>query len=105
MRGEMLVARTDDSGGSTGGTRARPSPLARLLLVPVHLWRWSAPMRMPRCRFHPTCSTYALDAIRSHGALQGGWLALRRLLRCHPWNPGGIDHVPPPGAAHRNSTS
>ncbi len=48
------------------------------------------------CRFYPSCSHYALDAIEHHGALKGSWLAGARLLRCHPWHPGGYDPVPPP---------
>jgi putative membrane protein insertion efficiency factor len=47
------------------------------------------------CRFYPSCSEYALIAVGRHGALKGTWLATRRLLRCHPWNPGGVDLVPP----------
>lgn len=46
------------------------------------------------CRFHPSCSHYAMDAIKGHGLLKGVWFALRRLLRCHPWHPGGYDPVP-----------
>jgi uncharacterized protein len=46
------------------------------------------------CRFFPSCSAYALEAVTVHGAVKGSWLALRRLIRCHPWNAGGIDHVP-----------
>jgi putative membrane protein insertion efficiency factor len=48
------------------------------------------------CRFSPSCSAYAYRAIETHGVLRGGMLAVRRLARCHPWNPGGVDHVPPP---------
>lgn len=51
------------------------------------------------CRFFPSCSAYALEAITVHGAVKGSWLAARRLLRCHPWNSGGVDHVP---AGHRH---
>lgn len=68
--------------------------LAQLLLAPVHLWRSTAMLRAPRCRFHPTCSTYALEAVGAHGALRGTVLAARRVGRCHPWNLGGIDPVP-----------
>lgn len=53
-----------------------------------------SPWLAPRCRFYPSCSAYAVTALRRHGALRGSWLAARRLGRCHPWNPGGIDHVP-----------
>ena len=53
-----------------------------------------SPLLPPACRFYPTCSQYALVAIRNHGALKGGWLGVRRLARCHPWNPGGVDFVP-----------
>lgn len=53
-----------------------------------------SPLLGPRCRFHPSCSQYALEALERHGPVKGGWLALRRISRCHPLNPGGHDPVP-----------
>lgn len=50
------------------------------------------------CRYYPSCSAYALDAVRAHGSIRGSWLAVRRLLRCHPWAAGGYDPVPPRSA-------
>ncbi|MFN8148292.1 MAG: membrane protein insertion efficiency factor YidD [Candidatus Nanopelagicales bacterium] len=60
--------------------------------------RFVSPMLAPRCRFYPSCSTYALEAVRVHGAAKGTALATARVCRCHPWNAGGVDHVPPKGA-------
>ncbi|HUF16509.1 MAG TPA: membrane protein insertion efficiency factor YidD [Thermoanaerobaculia bacterium] len=56
--------------------------------------RFISPLLPPMCRFEPTCSVYAFDAVSRHGVLKGGWLAARRLFRCHPFNPGGWDPVP-----------
>lgn len=54
-----------------------------------------SPLLGQTCRFYPSCSAYAVGALREHGALRGTWLTVRRLARCHPWNPGGVDPVPP----------
>jgi uncharacterized protein len=65
------------------------------LLLLVNLYRrLVSPLLPPACRFHPTCSAYALGALEKHGALKGTWLTARRLARCHPFHPGGIDPVP-----------
>jgi putative membrane protein insertion efficiency factor len=72
------------------------SPIAKLLMALVRGYQlFVSPLLPPACRFHPSCSRYAMDALREHGALRGSWLALRRLLKCHPFHPGGYDPVPP----------
>lgn len=76
--------------------RSRPSPLAWLLRGLVHAYRLAvSPFLPPSCRFWPTCSAYALEALEVHGALKGSWLAAARVCRCHPWHEGGVDPVPP----------
>ena len=69
--------------------------MKRFLLVSIRLYQLSLrPWLGHHCRFYPTCSDYAAQAIQAHGSLRGGLMALRRLLRCHPWHAGGLDPVP-----------
>ena len=73
----------------------RGGPVARALLAAIGFYsRAISPAFPPRCRFAPTCSAYAAEAVAVHGAARGSWLALRRLLMCAPWHPGGFDPVP-----------
>jgi putative membrane protein insertion efficiency factor len=69
--------------------------LRAALIAPIRLYQWTlSPLVGFNCRYAPSCSAYAVEAIETHGALRGGWLALRRLLRCHPWGGYGYDPVP-----------
>jgi putative membrane protein insertion efficiency factor len=70
--------------------------IARVLIAVISGYRrLLSPLLGQRCRFAPSCSAYAVEAITEHGALRGSWLAVRRIGRCHPFNPGGHDPVPP----------
>lgn len=72
--------------------------IVALLQSPIRFYRrWISRYTPPTCRFHPTCSTYALEAVEVHGAW-GVWLSMWRVCRCHPFHPGGADPVPPLGS-------
>ena len=74
-----------------------PSVAAQALSVPVRLYQAVRAGRPSPCRYWPTCSQYALEALEAHGAVRGSWLTVRRLLRCHPWaSRSGVDLVPAP---------
>jgi uncharacterized protein len=80
-------------------------PRAALLAGIRFYQRAVSPTRPPRCRFVPSCSAYALEAVELHGAARGGWLAVRRLAKCAPWHPGGVDLVPEPALSRHPGTS
>ena len=80
---------------SAGSTNPFNRLVSAILLALISFYRhWISPMIGPRCRFIPTCSAYGIEAIERHGPWRGGWLTLRRLLRCHPFTPCGCDPVP-----------
>ncbi len=69
--------------------------MRKILVLFVRLYRYAvSPFLGNSCRFYPTCSSYAEQAVTEHGAIKGSWLAVRRICRCHPWHPGGVDPVP-----------
>jgi putative membrane protein insertion efficiency factor len=80
--------------------------VAALVLAPIWVYRnVVSPMTPRTCRYYPSCSAYAEQAVKTHGAVRGSWLAVRRLARCHPWTAGGVDHVPPARDQHTNPAS
>ena len=80
---------------TTPSTAVVRPPVRRAVLAAIRFYsRAISPALPARCRFYPTCSAYAAEAVELHGAGRGSWLALRRLLKCAPWHPGGVDLVP-----------
>jgi putative membrane protein insertion efficiency factor len=74
---------------------AAPGIVSRILIVPIRVYQATLSRILPpSCRFTPSCSHYAVEALSRHGPLKGGWLAVRRIGRCHPWGPSGYDPVP-----------
>jgi putative membrane protein insertion efficiency factor len=70
--------------------------MKKLIMLPIRFYRaFISPIKPPTCRFYPSCSQYGLDAIEEHGALRGSWLTVKRICKCHPFHPGGLDPVPP----------
>ena len=73
-----------------------------LLIALIRIYQlFISPLLGNHCRFYPRCSQYAREALEQHGVMRGTWLALRRLLRCHPWHEGGFDPVPEPSSKDR----
>ena len=69
--------------------------MKRILVLVIRAYQlWIGPLLPPSCRYYPTCSAYAVEALEKHGAFRGGWMAIRRILRCHPFHKGGYDPVP-----------
>ncbi|WP_296260602.1 MULTISPECIES: membrane protein insertion efficiency factor YidD [unclassified Pseudomonas] len=78
--------------------------MRKLALASIQFYRYAiSPLMASHCRFYPSCSCYAYEAIEHHGLVRGGWLTVRRLGRCHPWNPGGFDPVPPAPTSRSSS--
>lgn len=83
-----------------------PGPAARALRGAVVVYQWTLrPFIGCNCRYHPSCSDYALEALATHGALRGAGMAGARILRCNPWHKGGYDPVPPPRRPHGAAAS
>lgn len=94
-RASVDAVRSADPGPADPAHRA-PRVLSRAVVcAPIRAYRALSAHRLPHCRYWPTCSAYALEAVEVHGPARGLWMALRRIIRCHPWGGFGADPVPP----------
>ncbi|MBO5779694.1 MAG: membrane protein insertion efficiency factor YidD [Muribaculaceae bacterium] len=76
-------------------TKSLSTFASRILILPIRFYQLCiSPLLPPACRYTPTCSQYAIEALRKHGPFRGSWMALKRILRCHPWGSSGYDPVP-----------
>ncbi len=76
--------------------------MRRIFLLPVFIYRYAISPLLPNaCRYYPSCSAYAVEAVMLHGILRGAWLTICRLARCHPWSKGGVDPVPPVSSTYQ----
>ena len=93
-----------DTVPADAASAVRPGPVAWVLLLPIRFYRrWISPALPPTCRFEPSCSAYAVEALTTHGALRGTWLTVWRLARCAPWGRAGYDPVPPLSSRRRTA--
>ncbi|MBD3611015.1 MAG: membrane protein insertion efficiency factor YidD [Hydrogenovibrio crunogenus] len=82
------------------------NPFKWLIILPVRFYQlFISPILGPRCRFYPTCSHYTIEAVQQHGVFCGLWLAIKRIAKCHPGNPGGVDPVPSCGCHSDKETT
>ncbi len=98
MTSPSVVPSIDSGAGPTRNVKVRWT--SRALVTPIRWYQYARAGRPSPCRYTPSCSTYAVEALQTHGALRGSWLAVRRLSRCQPWGGHGYDPVPPARHAH-----
>ena len=90
MQNGQKSATLNEGSDTTNTGNEKISLVSKILLLPIYFYRYFiSPLIGPRCRFYPSCSTYAVEAIKIHGAIKGGYLAFKRILRCNPLNEGG----------------